>query len=119
VHALEECAALGRQWTTAREYCARRVDIISIAISSREARLADLRGALADGDRSGIVIKVTEIKKIEGELFILNGGPSYVGCRRRWQGLVEGLDALAQGTFVPHGRMYLSYGESDEDDHEE
>jgi hypothetical protein len=116
VHALEECASLSRQWAVAREFCTRRVDILTKAVEKREIEISVLDVQLSTtnaGERGAIF---SRMKSVEGELFILNGSPTYVGCIRRWKTLVDELDALATGKFVGRGRMYLAYADSEDED---
>jgi hypothetical protein len=116
VHALEECASLSRQWAVAREFSTRRVDLLSRAVEKRKIEISDLvvqLSAINGKDRGAIF---SRLKLVEGELFILNGSPTYVGCIRRWKTLVDELDALAAGKFVGRGRMYLAYADSEDED---
>jgi hypothetical protein len=118
VHALEELASLSRQWTVAREYCTRRIDILARAVVRRESELNELKELLPSTIKQRMDI-LGRIKLVSGELFILNGSANYVGCIRRWKTLVEELDALSEGKFVGRGRMYLTYADSEDDKDDE
>jgi hypothetical protein len=107
VHCFEEVALLHFECLNAIDFSSRRVVILEARIAEFRTTMASIHNPLESPS------VLAEHAKILGDIYFLNGDDFGIqeGCIQKWRRVLDDLNSLVNGTFKPHGRMYLPSGD--------